>query len=595
VQSAQGSAEVGPHEEELMDRRLAALGLLAIGCGMPANDAHVPAEGPPPISGGTLEVTRDGLFAVVSDPDRASIHVVDLWAGEPRHRIVLEELDEPGRIVEDAEGLVHVVMRRSGDLVTIDVTTGEILERRDVCSAPRGIALDPDTGELVVACAEGALVRMPARGTEGTRVVRLDPDLRDVVALPGDRLMVSRFRSSEILWIEDGAIVHRARPPSTDMGGGRIMTSSVAWRLRPHGNGALLVHQQAQSTQLGVLGVPSGVYYGADCQLGVFRSLVSYVDADLRTFRAAAIDSASLVVDADAYGDFGRSRIALAAAADPGATADPSTFLLPVSGVRVVDEAALQPELNLTCTFADDPLANNESAVAIAGLPGGGFIAQFRDPLRLERLDGSAIELDAGPAFDRGHRLFHEAGVTTGATCAGCHPEGGDDGRVWLFDMGAKRTQTTTGGILATAPFHWDGQVENATQVYEGTFVGRMGGIMPRPDEIRSFERWVDRLAPMPGSASDDATIERGRAVFERPDVRCAECHNGERLTNNQTVDVGTGGRVQVPALYEVVYHAPYFHDGRAASLDDVIEQHGDGGTISDDERGDLVAYLRSL
>lgn len=81
----------------------------------------------------------------------------------------------------------------------------------------------------------------------------------------------------------------------------------------------------------------------------------------------------------------------------------------------------------------------------------------------------------------------------------------------------------------------------------------------------------------------------------------CAACHAGDALTNNQTMDVGTGGAFQVPSLRGVVWRAPYLHDGRAATLADRFgpqgggEQHGHTAALTDGERDDLIAYLRSL
>ena len=98
---------------------------------------------PPPISGGHLLITRDGRSAVVADPDRDAVYVVDLVAKSLRATIALEAGAEPGRLVEDGAQRVHVAMRRSGDLVTIDLATSTVLARRASCAAPRGVAYDP--------------------------------------------------------------------------------------------------------------------------------------------------------------------------------------------------------------------------------------------------------------------------------------------------------------------------------------------------------------------------------------------------------------------------------------------------------------------
>ena len=207
-------------------------------------------------------------------------------------------------------------------------------------------------------------------------------------------------------------------------------------------------------------------------------------------------------------------------------------------------------------------------------------------------IDGEAISLDGGSVEHFGHALFHE-GAGTGTTCASCHPEGGEDGHVWLFDVGRRRTQTLNGGIMTTAPFHWAGDVPDVTHVLDGTFVGRMAGAMPRTDEVNAFAEWMNDLPALPGLQGEAGAIVRGRAAFDSGG--CASCHSGELRTNNENVDVGTGGRFNVPALYEVVYHAPYFHDGSMPTLAGLVSSHGDGDRLSTTERADVVTYLRSL
>ena len=94
---------------------------------------------PPPISGGTLTATSDGAFAIVADPDRDRISIVDLVSRSVSHTIELSAGDEPGRSVEDSQKLIHVALRRSGAILDVDPQTGSVLARRAVWpgNAPR--------------------------------------------------------------------------------------------------------------------------------------------------------------------------------------------------------------------------------------------------------------------------------------------------------------------------------------------------------------------------------------------------------------------------------------------------------------------------
>jgi cytochrome c peroxidase len=64
--------------------------------------------------------------------------------------------------------------------------------------------------------------------------------------------------------------------------------------------------------------------------------------------------------------------------------------------------------------------------------------------------------------------------------------------------------------------------------------------------------------------------------------------------TNNQTLDVGTGGAYQVPSLVGVGSRAPYMHDGRAATLKAAIHRHT-GENVSSGEVADVITYLGTL
>ena len=69
---------------------------------------------------------------------------------------------------------------------------------------------------IVVACADGWLVELEAASSAPGRAVYVEDDLRDVV-VAGDRLLVSRFRSAEVLAIDaSGAVTARARPATAE-------------------------------------------------------------------------------------------------------------------------------------------------------------------------------------------------------------------------------------------------------------------------------------------------------------------------------------------------------------------------------------------
>ena len=199
----------------------AAAGSAAVGGGQPPLPGAIFAATtpPPPISGGTL-LGHEGSgvkLAVVADPDRDQVLIVDLASVVVARTLTLEAHSEPGRAAEDAAGNIHLVLRGSGKLMTFNPTTGDVLGTRSVCTYPRGVAVSTAENLVHVACAEGKLVTLTTTATDitPTRTITLDSDLRDVV-VASDGLWVSRFRSAEVLRLDSsGTLIRRTTLPSS--------------------------------------------------------------------------------------------------------------------------------------------------------------------------------------------------------------------------------------------------------------------------------------------------------------------------------------------------------------------------------------------
>jgi hypothetical protein len=95
----------------------------------------------------------------------------------------------------------------------------------------------------------------------------------------------------------------------------------------------------------------------------------------------------------------------------------------------------------------------------------------------------------------------------------------------------------------------------------------------------------------------------RGEALFARPfphdpSLSCARCHvPSAAFVDHQQHDVGSGGFFKTPTLLNANFNAPYFHDGRFATYERVVE-HFDrlfALGLSSQDRTDLVAYLTAV
>lgn len=553
---------------------------------------------PPPISGGTLRVLADGRTAVAADPDRDQVYAVDLVEQRLLATIALEPGDEPGRLAEDAAGRVHVALRGGGSIVTIDPLGEGLVARRPVCAAPRGIAFDAALDALHVACDTGELVTIGTDAAEPARVLQLGRDLRDVL-VDGSRLLVSRFRSAELLAIEGDSIQNVVRPgdaleTSIATGVLQAFEPAVAWRTieNPKG-GALMLHQMGLVDPVST--IEPGGYSGGCFGDGIVRTTVAQIGADTGARPSRSIPNVSLATD-----------LAVSSDGDLLALAVPGNAHIGSSGVVVIGTPEVDQPQTAPCDMVQAPVFVPGEAVSVAFEPSGGVVVQSRQPAQLQvvrqGLIVATIPLSDLDRTDTGHALFHAA-ASGGIACASCHPEGRDDHRTWNFEtIGPRRTQSLGGGLMATAPFHWDGDMVDFSTLVHEVFVNRMGGFLPSDLQTRLFSEWLDELpAPSVAASVDAAAIARGEALFHDPEVACATCHSGEKLTNNLWADVGTGVNAQVPTLIGIAARAPYMHDGCAATLHDRFgdcgggDRHGKTSHLTPTQIDDLVAYLESL
>jgi cytochrome c peroxidase len=133
------------------------------------------------------------------------------------------------------------------------------------------------------------------------------------------------------------------------------------------------------------------------------------------------------------------------------------------------------------------------------------------------------------------------------------------------------------------------------------------------------FDRWIEGDA----TALTDGEIEGFRLFTGKG--RCVVCHSGWAFTDHAFHDIGLPGEdlgrgpivdvarinraFKTPSLRELVWIAPFMHDGSLATLDDVVRHYESGGifrptrspdlsarlVVTDQERESLIAFLESL
>lgn len=610
---------------------------------------HQAEETPPPIQGGTLTVTADGALAVAADPARDRVSLVNLDSLEARH-VELEDGEQPGRVVEDASGRLHVVLRGTGQIASIDAETADVTERRAVCASLQGLGFHAGEQALLATCANGELVTLPAAGGEPTRRDFIDDDLRDVW-VQQDRIQVSRFKSAEVLTLDaDRAVTNRTRPGNTTSiaaGEERTLTPTTAWRVSGAADAAYMIHQSAQIDPIdldegqtdrdgaggaggfsggsGGTGFPmspstgSSPYGGGANGCGIVQSALDRIDSDGQMERSATRIPVGLAVDVAVSQDGRFLALALPGTSihRDGSAAGFSTLLLRMEDVFGADATQMRDCGALPIVPGMVAIQGGAQVTAVAFDDRGRLWMQSREPATLQVVSpddvaGSLVTssvhdevpLSEDSMRDTGHDLFH---MVTGAgiACASCHPGGAEDGHVWRFEpIGPRRSQALHVGLEGTAPFHWDGDQDSVTALMSEVFVRRMGGPEVSDEQAQLLEEWMFELQPpAPKRATSEAAAQRGKALFESDQTQCATCHTPPAFTNNQSADVGTGGVFQVPSLVGVGYRAPLMHDGCAEDLHARFEdtacgggdEHGKTSHLTAAQVDDLVAYLEAI
>jgi mono/diheme cytochrome c family protein len=461
------------------------------------------------------------------------------------------------------------------------------------------------TDRVHVACAGGELVSLPAAGGDAVRTITLERDLRDVVVV-GAQLWVSTFRTAQIVVVNaDGTVARRLSLPHS-FGDFKGETSpSVAWRMLTMPDGHVgIAHQRGI---VGPVQTTQGGYGGVGGCGGIVQSAVSLVDGATQSVGSLAVGS--VVLPADLSYAPNAKQLAVLSAGN-GHTPELGQVALMSTSEIVVPTPSDMGGTSGGCEENTNTLHVDGEATALAYDAGEALWVQTREPATLQKLSTSTfsvvatVKLSSDSRADTGWALFHS---NSGANiaCASCHPEGGEDARVWQFDaLGPRRTQSLRGHVGGTEPFHWGGELANFSTLVGEVYMRRMAGPLLSPDQQSVLFSWVNAIPLTPSSPpADAAAVTRGKALFEDTTrAACTSCHSGPELTNNSSADVGTGGKFQVPRLLGVGWRAPFLHDGCAASLTDrftscggTTDLHGVTSQLTTAQIADLVAYLQTL
>jgi len=248
-------------------------------------------------------------------------------------------------------------------------------------------------------------------------------------------------------------------------------------------------------------------------------------------------------------------------------------------------------------------------------------------------------------------------------SCAGCHLDGGSDMRVFDFTNrgeGLRNTIMLQGRGGGAGPkhgnVHWSANFDEI-QDFDNDVYFRFHDGNPNPpnntantsfttnpnapmgvsnalrsndlDAMAAYVNSLQKVSRSPFRNADGsltASGKRGELLFTQQ--QCAQCHKGREFTdsviftdpvlthyppslhNVGTLTSASGSRlgqplpgIDTPTLKGVWQTAPYFHDGSAATIEDVIARvpntvataHGSMHLLSASDQADLAEYLKEI
>ena len=215
-------------------------------------------------------------------------------------------------------------------------------------------------------------------------------------------------------------------------------------------------------------------------------------------------------------------------------------------------------------------------------------------------------------------------------SCDSCHPDGGTTQILFVEGLSGKpgtiditnRALTiyedgtfnpvnvpSIFGARHTEPYSRAGNFASLREFTRFVIVEEFGGMEPTNltlDALVAYEESLNfltnNLIMGNGSLQENASIsaKRGELIFTRPfpgnsELSCATCHDPKRyFIDGKKHDVGTGLALDTPTLRDLSISAPYMHDGRFDTINEVLsyfnEQYNLG--LDSQDLDDLRTYL---
>ena len=556
--------------------------------------------------------------------------------------------DNPRTLALDGSGNLWVANQNDASITVLNAASGAIVETIPLPygSAPYGISFNPALSKAYVTLeGSGELIELDAVSRVIQRSLNIGPTPRGIaVTHDNATLLVTRFISpdsgGEVIEIDANtftvasviALVNDPGPdtPSSSRGIPNYLPSLT---ISPDGERAWVPSKKDN--------IDRGLFN--DGQLMTFESTVRTIASKINLGSASEelaeridFDNSSLAsaVQFSPLGDWafvaltGNNLIDVRDAYSGSSVAGLVTELAPQGLALSADGSRL---------FTHDYMSRNVSVFDTSNF-NNGVGASANAIASVATVANEALAQDVLT----GKQIFYNAAdlkmsMDGYISCASCHIEGGEDGRVWDFTdrgEGLRNTIDMRGRSgLGHGNVHWTAsfdEIQDFENDIRSAFSGQ--GFLSAAQfaatedplgspkaglstELDALSAYISSLAELPNSPHRlnsgelSATANAGREHFLA--LGCASCHTGPRFTDSLRHDVGTiqsssgqgigqalaGVGFETPTLKGLWASGPYLHNGQAGSIEAalLVPGHDLASSLDAQQRSDLVDYLLQI
>ena len=567
-------------------------------------------------SSNSIAITADGKTVLAVNPDSNTLTLVDTAQQVKRSEIAVG-ITPRAVAVDHAAQRAYVANQGSDSVSVVDLNNSVVVAEVDVGNRPVGVTVSPDSKLLAVAEMGDDTVRLLNTSDLSTRAVVPVPDRPYGLAFtPDQRLLITHLLSGQVSALSTSSLT------VTEITTWPNVAPAPAVVVNASGTRAYLPQTMANglglNTQFDTSVFPKISVLNLETNAHQTSEHISLPEKDqpvgLPWDIALALDGSELwVVNA------GSNDVSVLDLSDP-------TRVQRVAHLRVSDN----PRGIVVSPDGSTVYVNNVLAGTVSVIDAKTYTVSAEIPV---------TDIPLPPILLQGKQLFNSSARGDLAqagwiSCNTCHVEGEHDGRTWLLQFigpapaGAmptvKRNTTSLLGMVETYPLRWSAEWdESADSEFSVRFEqfgtglihdGEMNPTLGAPNQGRSYD--LDALAAYIDSLEIPSRTHiltpaeaRGKAIFESPRTKCAECHPAPLYTDHKVHDVGTadspgewfGPQIDTPTLRFLYDSGPYLHDGSASTLYDVLttanpeDRHGVTSHLTERELQDLAAFMLAL